>query len=848
VLAAVAAALLAAGSAPRAAAAEADPTALLDRLEATWKAHDLPGYLGLLHLPDDERRAAEREYVVEQWAGQESRLEIERPAQVPSAAFKTPGTIVSITEPHGRVEQAVFTIAPGPEGWWVTDRQTVSQLEGLVHLSLGPAFRADGLILKLPDFELRLQHGTLFTPPADVGPTALVFVGEATVRFSPGPAMEKEQLRQFCGRTELVDTVHAAFFRIHPADLRNLLSPVRLEPDARATAARPAAMRFFREHVDDTYQIEGRLPRAPWWLIPALGDAVATFQTRRGALTLTVSHSEPEGVSLFDRARRRQICLYALPGAEARYDEDDTRDVDVVHHDLSVRFEPDRFALSGVDVVRLRLRSPSSTIRLRLDESLHVISIRSREGGDHLFFRVRHQDGMMVSLGALSGTLGEIELTVRYAGVHAPQPVEHEVLPQVVAPPVGVESDIVIDETLVYSNRTAWYPQGEADDYATAVLHYDVPAGMMAVSGGQQSSLKTEGGRTRVEYRQDLPGKYITVAVGRLQDAGRQTSDGVTIAAWASARLKSRSDLRIGEAAEILRFYVTEFGPCPYPSINLVLLESRVPGGHSPPGMVVVSVRPVLFRSLLRDDPASFPDAPDFFIAHELAHQWWGHGVAGANYHERWMSEAFAQYAAALWVRHSRGEAPFRDMLERMGRWALRYSSKGPIYLGYRLGHIEGDPQVYRAVVYDKGAYVLHMLRQIVGEDAFRRAGITFQAVHRFTKVGTDDFRRALEAASGMSLEPYFAEWVYDTRVPEVRVATRSHPTVGGYRTEITVKGLDVPGPLPLELEVAHAAGTEVRTVELPPEGGSWTVDTPGPPRRTDVNATRGLLLRVRRD
>ena len=847
-LAAVAAAILTLCPPASAAAAEPDPAMLLDRLEATWKAHDLAGYLGLLHLADDEQRAAEREFVVGEWAGQESRLELERPAQAPPATFKTSGTIVSITEPHGRVEQDVFTIAAGPEGWSVTDRQAVSQIEGLVHLSLGPGFRADGLILKLPDFELRLQHGTLFTPPADVGPTALVFVGEATVRFSPGPPTEKEQLRQFCGRTELVDTVRAAFFRIHPADLRHLLSPMRLEPDPREAAARPAAMRFFREHVDDTYQIEGRLPRAPWWLMPALGDAVATFQTRRGALTLTVSHTEPEGVSLFDRARRRQICLYALPGAEARYDEDDTRDVDVVHHDLSVRFEPERFALSGVDVLRLRLRSPTSTIRLRLDESLRVTSIRSREGGEHLFFRVRHQDGMMVSLGALSGTVGEIVLTVRYAGTHAPQPVEHEVLPQVVAPPVGVENDIPVDETLVYSNRTAWYPQGEADDYATALLHFDVPAGMMAVSGGQQASLKTEGGRTRVEYRQDLPGKYITVAVGRLQDAGRQTSDGVTISAWASARLKSRSDLRIGEAAEILRFYVTEFGPCPYPSINLVLLESRVPGGHSPPGMVVVSLRPALFRTVLRDDPASFPDTPDFFIAHELAHQWWGHGVAGANYHERWMSEAFAQYAAALWVRHSRGEAPFRDMLERMGRWALRYSSKGPIYLGYRLGHIEGDPQVYRAVVYDKGAYVLHMLRQIAGEDAFRRAGISFQSVHRFAKVGTEDFRLALETASGVDLKPYFAEWVYGTRVPEVRVATRSHATAGGYRTEITVKAQDVPGPLPLEVEVVHAAGTEVRTVAMPAEGGSWTVDTPGLPRRIDVNVTRGLLLRVRRD
>ncbi|PYQ46285.1 MAG: hypothetical protein DMF77_01320 [Acidobacteria bacterium] len=836
-----------AGAVPPLAAAEPDPAALLDRLDAAWKSHDEAAWLGAWRASNEEQRAEERDYVRERWAGEESRLEIERPLETPRPPFKVPATVISIAEPRGRVEQVVFTLDRGPDGWAVIGRQTVSQIDGLVHLALGPAFRADGLVFHLPDFEMRIRRGTLFLPPPSLGPTVLVFVGEATVRFAPGPPTEQEQLRQFSGRRELVETVHAAFVRIHPADFHRVLTNAALERDPQGEGSRAAALKFFREHVDDTYQLDAPLPRAPWWLVPALGDSVVTFQTRRGALTFTVSQSEPEGLSLFDRARRRQICLYPLPGTQARYDEDDERDVDVLHHDLTVRFEPERFGLVGFDTMRLRLRSPASTIRLRLDEALRVISIRSPEGGEHLFFRVRHQDGMMVSLGSLSGTVGEITLTVRFAGNQQPHPVEREAMPQV-APPVGFDDDISVEEALVYSNRSPWYPQGEADDYATAMLHLDVPAGMMAISGGQQTSLRTEGGRTRVEYRQDLPGKYITVAVGRFYEAGRQVDGDVTVAAWAAPRLRGVADARMAEAAAILRFYESEFGPCPYPSLNLALVESRVPGGHSPPGMIVVSIRPALLRGALRDDPASFPDVPEFFIAHELAHQWWGHGVAGRNYHERWLSEAFAQYAAALWVRHNRGESAFRGMLVRMGRWALHYADKGPIYLGHRLGHIEGDPQVYRAVVYDKGAYVLHMLRQIVGEDAFRRAVMALQSAHRFGKVGTDDVRAALETASGLDLRPYFAEWVYGTSLPELRLASRSTPAAEGYRTEITVHGRDLPGPVPLEVAVAHPAGTEVRTVSLEPEGGSWTVDTPGPPRRVDVNAGRGLLARVRRN
>jgi hypothetical protein len=837
-----------AGPAAPLAAAERDPAALLDRLDSAWKLRDEAAWLGAWRMRDDEQRTEERDYVRERWLGEESRLEIERPSEVLRSPFKVPATVMSVAEPRGRVEQAIFTIERGPEGWAVTGRSVVSQIDGLVHLSLGPqAFRADGRSLHLPDFEIRFRRGTLFLPPPTLGPTVLVFIGDATVRFTPGPPTEKEQLRQFSGRPELVESVRAVFVRLHPADFHRILSAGDLEPDPRAGASRGAALKFFKEHVDDTYQLEAPLPRAPWWLIPSLGDSVVTFQTRRGALTFTVSQSEPEGLSLFDRERRRQVCLYPLPGTQPRYDEDDEREIDVLHHDLSVRFEPDRYGLVGSDTLRLRLRAPASNIRLRLDEELRVISIRSREGGDHLFFRVRHQDGMMVSLGALAGTVGEITLTVRFAGNQRPQGVEHEVL-QVVAPPVGFDDDIGIEETLVYSNRSPWYPQGEADDYATADLHLDVPAGMMAVSGGKQTSVRTEAGRTRVEYRQDLPGKYITVTVGRLVEAGGQVYGDVAVAAWAAPRLRSSATARMTEAAEILRFYETEFGPCPYPSLNLALVESRVPGGHSPPGMIVVSIRPALLRGALRDDPASFPEVPEFFIAHELAHQWWGHGVAGQNYHERWISEAFAQYAAALWVRHSRGEAAFRSMLVRMGRWALRYADKGPIHLGHRLGHLAGDPQVYRAVVYDKGAYVLHMLRQIVGEDAFRRAVMGLQTANRFGKIGTDEVRAALEAASGIDLKPYFAEWVYGTALPELRLATRSSPGGEGYRTEITVHGRDLPGPVPLEVAVAHPAGTEVRTVSLEPEGGSWTVQTPGRPRRVDVNAGRGLLARVIRN
>jgi hypothetical protein len=343
---------------------------------------------------------------------------------------------------------------------------------------------------------------------------------------------------------------------------------------------------------------------------------------------------------------------------------------------------------------------------------------------------------------------------------------------QVADTPFGAHPDaeIAIEPMLVYSNRTAWYPQGGAGDYATAVLRLDVPAGQMAVAGGTLAPPRTVGERTLLEYRQDLPGKYITVAVGRLSETpGRDGMRGFSV-----PRTRTQAPAILADAAKILAFFEERFGPRPYPALNVVVMEGRTPGGHSPPGMIVMSLRPPLLRSTLRDDPATFWDIPGFFLAHELAHQWWGHGVAGQNYHERWISEAMAQYAAAAWVRHDLGQATFDTVMERMARWARRHAKRGPIHLGHRLGHLQGDPQVYRAVVYDKGAWVLHMLRQIAGGDAFERALTALQRDHRFGKIGTEHLRAALEKESGMALDPYFREWVYGTALPELRVSWRT--------------------------------------------------------------------------
>ncbi len=830
--------------APRA-VAQADPGALIERMQAAWAARDAEAYAALARFTGPEQRERELLFARESFAAKDARVLFERPAYFPLVErLRLRVRTFALNEPRARVEQWGLVVERQGELWRIVAREPAGRMDGLVHLSVDPAgFRADGKVLRFEDCELRMLRGTLFTTPASLGPTALVFVGEGLLRISPRPPTEREQLRQFWGQGELVERVEQVFVRLHPADLSRVLQPAELRPDPDAARRLPAARRFFDEHATSAFVLEADLPGAPWWVLPALGDGLLMFKSRKGVLSFTVSGSQPESISLFDRGRRVQVCLYPSRERAADYDEDAQREADALHHELRVSFDPQRKTLRGEDTLRLRLLRPAGSLRLRLRESLRVRAVNTADGGSQLFFRVRNQDSVVVALGPT--TEDELTLRVTYDGVLDPASLVDE------AQVPGNERRYLQDEgpfgeeIALYSNRSLWYPQPADNDYATARLRLDAPEGYLAVGPGERESLEVEEGRQVSSWSLAQPGKYLSVVVGRLQPVLERQAGALRLHAYATTLRRGDAAGVLERAAEILSFYTELFGPCPYPRINVVLLQGHAPGGHSPPGMVMVTSRTPLSRGRLVDDPASFDDVPHFYLAHELAHQWWGQGVGGKNYRERWLSEGAAQYAAALWVRHSRGERAFQGVLRRLARWALRHDAAGPVNLGFRLGHLQQDPQVYRAVVYDKGAYVLHMLRGLVGDEAFARALRAFQQRHRFTKAGTNDLRRALEDASGLVLGPYFDAWVLSTGVARLSAEWRTSQTPDGRRTEVRVRASGLPGPVPLELALRRGDARLSRRVSLEPSGGSFTIDSAFEPERVELNTDGGLLALI---
>jgi aminopeptidase N len=184
-----------------------------------------------------------------------------------------------------------------------------------------------------------------------------------------------------------------------------------------------------------------------------------------------------------------------------------------------------------------------------------------------------------------------------------------------------------------------------------------------------------------------------------------------------------------------------------------------------------------------------------------------------------------------------------------MAFWAEAKNDKGPIHLGYRLGHVKSDSEIYRSLVYDKAAYVLHMLSGVVGEAAFVQGEADFQRKFRFQKAGSDDLREALEAASGKDLRAHFDQWIFGTELPALVYSHRTEPAPGGgFATRVSVRTpRSLPPDVPLEIRLRTSQGDTSQIVRLSPQGGDFTITTPSRPSGVDLNDDLGLLAEIQR-
>jgi len=683
--------------------------------------------------------------------------------------------------------------------WRFVGAEGLTFVDGLYKLRLVTArpMAARNLEVTSDDLVLQLPEGHAFLVECDEGVTGLILLGRGQMTFSPTAAAERGQLRLFSGNDTLASPFEYAFVRLNPSDYDDRLTTASLTPTAPDARLVRRAEEIFTQNAARSFNLDLQdLSADDWYLLPPVRDFLAEIDTRRfGTLTYSLTAEQAEDISVFRRKDRLTLALYpsvAKLAARGRFYSDDAlRDYDVLDYNVEASIEPQRRTLRGRARLAIRVRSTAlATVRLRLAESLSVIGVTSVEYGRLLHLRLRNQNAVIVNLPRTLLQDSDLTLVVTYAGALPTQELDSDTV--TVAPDAQEQGGTPDsrEPAFLLSNRAYWYPQNPVPDYATASIRVVVPEGYTCIASGHPVSpsdvvslrdiLGAEDGQV-FTFRAEQPLRYLALVVSRLARVGEarvvienQTDPGsgvdaiaLSVAAHSSLRGQSRRVMQ--DAEEILRFYSSLMGDAPYTSATVALLESDVPGGHSPGYFAVINT-PVSFAAVnWRSDPASFENFPEFFLAHELAHQWWGQAIGWKNYHEQWISEGFAQYFAALYAQRARGDRVFADMLRQFRRWSISESDQGPVHLGSRLGHVKSEPRVFRALVYNKGAAVLHMLRRLLGDEVFFRGLRKFYMDRRYQKAGTEDFERAMEAESGRVLDRFFERWIYGNGIPRVR-------------------------------------------------------------------------------
>ncbi len=266
----------------------------------------------------------------------------------------------------------------------------------------------------------------------------------------------------------------------------------------------------------------------------------------------------------------------------------------------------------------------------------------------------------------------------------------------------------------------------------------------------------------------------------------------------------------MGKTPRMIEFFGKAIGrPYPYAKYAQVCVPDF--GG----GMENITAT-TMTDTALHDEIAEQEHDFDGLVSHELAHQWFGDLLTCKDWSHLWLNEGFASYFGPMFTEHDRGEDAFRLEMHEAQQGYL-YSDRE-----YRRpiveARYESSDDMFDGMTYNKGACVLHMLRGLVGDEAWWKGIRGYVAEHQLKLVETDDFRKAMEAASGRDLKWFFDQWVYKAGHPELKVSWRYEGEDKTVRIKIEqTQKIDGQTPLfrlPTSLEIAEDVD-HVRTIPI---------------------------------
>ncbi len=725
--------------------------------------------------------------------------------------------------------------------------------------------RVTGLTLERDAGRFMLEEGELWlATPVGGRVCAAVFVGRGSFSLTPPTLGEREQVRRVYGTPKMERAFSSLVLVVADstiAELERTLSFRRRGGSKVAATTLGECLRYVSEKKTSGIMaslakpfLEGRANGYFFSLIESVGAERLFFEIDPQRTEDVTLWREPKQrhIGLWRVWRRDDVTMFARGGeaAAAVAPEGDSRPVLLVkRHRVECRIAGNMdFAAVAEMECEARDSSLQRWATFTLFDRLQVDSVEWVGGPRAKFFRGRESDRLWVLCEPPLAPGGTRTLRVAYHG----RLIER------------------VGDWMLMGSSTEWYPEPDGHHRAPFDLTFHSPSQYHLVSVGERVSSETLAGVTMSRWRAERPIRNASFVLGLFDEEPFGLPDAPPVTAlmfrgkpdpiqlsFGDVQLISgaRMDRKVAaDAARAVAFFNRMLGPPPVPRI--VVAEIPDTKGEAFPGLIQITWTPFWGRNVAAEDAV--------FRAHEVAHQWWGYGVDYRTYHDHWLSEGFADFAGLWYVQQGLGDT--KSYLAVLDAWReqifedLRFRPSGsppagPISLGYRSASVE-VPGDHALIVYKKGAWVLHMLRNMLldletGNDE-RFAGLMrdFYARHEGGQATTEDFRRVAQRYAGEDLGWFFDQWVHGTDLPIYRFASRTERTADGkYKVTCRVEQSGVPEsfrmPVPIRIDFGDG---RIAWVRVQIQGARSEFELPlmeRAPKAVVFNDLQSVLCRV---
>jgi len=494
------------------------------------------------------------------------------------------------------------------------------------------------------------------------------------------------------------------------------------------------------------------------------------------------------------------------------------------HYDVSASLDPIGQTISAVAKVDFRAVEASSSVRVELHPNLNVTDVRTADGKSLSFDRDSQNPlTLTVVLPSPVGAGGRATLTFTYAGILANE--EN-------SPVQGVRMASINKDGAYLLLPARWFPLTNfPSNRYTATFRLNVPD-TFAVAGSGKSSAPApvaakspaQGGRLLYTFQCGNAAPHGTFVAGNLQLNPKQ-AEGINVAVYAPRSASGNAQDFASDVARSTTIFSDMFGPLPDPDVTLIQLPDGTVRDFAGPGVLLLSRR-------MWD-----PKFGDRTIARLVASQWWGNSVLPATPGDVWISDGLARYSEAMYAEQNAGKEAGLKAVDEFAVGALMYEDAAPIAQAARLTPYTSD---YRSVVMNKGAMIFHMVRAQMGDAAFKSLLHNFYTTYGGKSARIEDFEKlaqqfaqaaAKPGESPPNLQPFFAQWLNSTGVPEFTLEYVVYRTPQGFRIVGKVKQPLDTFQMPVELRIDTEGNPELRTIDVTGAESAFTIETFGRPK-----------------